>query len=73
MTTLNSSQTKVEDASTEELLKEYSQGLRDCHQRIFGNNACIHQNAVAGVLLGRGVTILPNIFGDIAIHAEWSH
>jgi len=37
---------------------------------MFKHNAIVAQDAVAALLLSRGITHIPNIFGDIPIKRE---
>ena len=60
------------EESTERLLKEYGDGMRDCFNSMFGGNARRFHNLVAQELLNRGVTHVPNFFGDIAIKT-WTY
>jgi hypothetical protein len=54
------------DVGTQELLREYS-GLSGALFGLFGHNAAVSRNAIGRELLRRGVTAVPNIFGDIPI------
>jgi len=62
---------KLEALTTPQIVKEYTEGLRDCFSKMFGQNARILQNAYARELLRRGITALPNIFGDLPITDQW--
>lgn len=61
---------RIKRMSTESLLREYSQSVRDC----FGHGwpaASIVQDIRAEELISRGVTHVTNIFGDIEIRTNW--
>uniref|UniRef100_A0A6H1ZUI1 Uncharacterized protein n=1 Tax=viral metagenome TaxID=1070528 RepID=A0A6H1ZUI1_9ZZZZ len=53
--------------SNAELIREYLDAQRDSLGRMFGHNAKKNLNLVADELLLRGVTSIPNLFGDIEV------
>jgi hypothetical protein len=57
------------NTSTEHLLHEYSE-MRKASVGFFKRNAYEAQQAVGHMLIARGVTHEPNIFGDIPIDVE---
>ncbi len=56
--------------STEHLLYEYREMRKASFDRMFGHNARNAQRACARLLIARGVTHEPNIFGDISLRAD---
>lgn len=64
---------KYDRYTDEQLIKEYKE-MRRAVFGIHGNNARRELNLIVDVLLARGVTMEPNIFGDIPIrHQEDSY
>jgi hypothetical protein len=59
------------NTSTAHLLYEYKDNMRACFDPMFGHNCRKAQNQVANMLLERGTTHLPNIFGPIPITNKW--
>lgn len=60
---------QASNPDTNHLIREYEDMM---HARfgIFGRNAAEAQNAVGEMLLSRGVTHIPNIFGDIPVRCS---
>ncbi len=52
--------------SDEHLLQEYK-AMMSARYGTFKHNAIVAQDAVAEILLDRGITHFPNMFGDIPI------
>lgn len=53
-------------ATDEQLIHEYRDMMRACYG-MFSNNDKYYSDELADILLARGVTHIPNIFGDIEI------
>lgn len=50
-----------------QLLREYRELRKDSFCRMFGHNARIAMNECVDELLSRGITMEPNLFGDMPI------
>ena len=55
----------------EHLMSEYLDLQKHSFSKMFGHNAATAQNEVAEILLARGITEIPNIFGAIPVKV-WS-
>lgn len=53
--------------SDEALIREWKHLQKACFDRMFGHNARHAFNTLCDVLAERGITHIPNIFGDIEI------
>ena len=60
---------KIENMSHIELMVKYK-GLRYCEVSPFPYG-CTYRNKVGQELIKRGITHMPNIFGDIPIRTNW--
>ncbi len=61
---------RMKRLDTPRLIKEYASSMRDCFGRGWPA-ASVMQDARANELLARGITHIPNIFGDIEIKTDW--
>lgn len=61
----------LHEQDTAWLQREYLAGMRDCFNKMFGRSARRYQNLVAGELIARGETVIPNLFGSIDVTADW--
>lgn len=57
--------------SDEQLIKEWSALQKACFNKMFGHSAKLSFNTLCDVLNERGITHIPNIFGDIEIK-KWT-
>ena len=53
------------------LINTYAANMRDCFHMIFGRNMRVLQRELGKHLLDRGITMIPNLFGSIAITDQW--
>lgn len=58
--------------TNEHLMSEYSSLVKASFNRLFGRAATEALNQVADVLLKRGITEIPNIFGSIQVR-RWEN
>lgn len=61
---------QIKNLDTERLCKAYGQGQKDCFGRGWPA-AAVLQDKIAAELISRGLTHIPNIFGDIEIKTDW--
>lgn len=58
------------EPTTEHLVREYLEMARASFDRVFGHHARKAQRQVGTLLISRGVTEIPNIFGAIPVRKE---
>jgi hypothetical protein len=61
-----------DEPSNDHLITEYFDLMKAGMNPVFGHNARLANNAVADLLISRGITEIPNIFGALKV-GYWKH